>query len=77
MSILEIGVICGFISTPHFSRSYREYFGVSPRDERVIQKAHVVTLMAAPGSLGQAEISTAGLALNRAQGEATFASVKI
>lgn len=77
MSILEIGVICGFVSTPHFSRSYRDYFGVTPRDERVIQKAHVVVSMPTLESPGQTDISTAGIALNRAQGEATFASVKI
>ncbi|WP_236037280.1 choline metabolism transcriptional regulator GbdR [Marinomonas vulgaris] len=34
MSIVEISMACGFISTPHFSRCYRKHIGVSPRDER-------------------------------------------
>ena len=36
MSIVEISMACGFISTPHFSRCYRKHIGVSPRDERKI-----------------------------------------
>ncbi len=37
MPIAEIGFASGFVSTPHFSKCYREYFGIPPRDER---KAH-------------------------------------
>ena len=33
-SIVEISLMCGFISTPHFSKCYREMFGLPPRDER-------------------------------------------
>jgi AraC family transcriptional regulator, glycine betaine-responsive activator len=35
MPVIEISTACGFISTPHFSRCYRKYMGVSPREERV------------------------------------------
>ena len=35
MSIIEVASVCGFVSTPHFSKCYREYFGIPPRDERV------------------------------------------
>lgn len=35
MSITDIGIACGFVSTPHFSKCYREYFGIPPRNERV------------------------------------------
>lgn len=77
MSILEIGAVCGFVSTPHFSKCYRGYYGVKPRDERVGPDAKVVALMPAPDSLSQRAISAAGMALSRAQGEATFASVKV
>ena len=35
-SILEIGHACGFTSAPHFSTTYKGYFGVSPREERKI-----------------------------------------
>ncbi|TRX74067.1 GlxA family transcriptional regulator [Pseudomonas mangiferae] len=34
LPILEIATDCGFVSTPHFSKCYRECFGRSPRDER-------------------------------------------
>ncbi|RQW61813.1 GlxA family transcriptional regulator [Vibrio viridaestus] len=33
-SIVQIGLICGFSSGPHFSSSYKAYFGVTPREER-------------------------------------------
>ena len=34
MSIIDVAAKCGFVSTPHFSKCYREYFGLAPRDER-------------------------------------------
>ena len=37
MPIVDIAFASGFVSTPHFSKCYREYFGIPPRDER---KAH-------------------------------------
>ena len=37
MSIVEVAFASGFVSTPHFSKCYREFFGKPPRDER---KAH-------------------------------------
>lgn len=33
-SIVDIAFACGFISAPHFSKCYRDYFGIAPRDER-------------------------------------------
>ena len=77
MSILEIGILCGFASTPHFARSYRGYFGVTPRDEGASSSADMMALMPAWESLVNCGGSIAGLALSRAQGEVTFASVKI
>ncbi|MCY1458458.1 HTH-type transcriptional activator RhaS [compost metagenome] len=77
LPILEIGALCGFVSTPHFARSYRGHFGVTPRDERASSNADVVALMPARDSLANCASSIAGLALNRAQSEVTFASVKI
>lgn len=35
LSITDIGLACGFVSTPHFSKCYREYFGTPPRNERI------------------------------------------
>ena len=34
MSILDITVACGFQSAPHFSKSYRMFFGHPPSEER-------------------------------------------
>ncbi len=36
MPIVDIAFASGFISTPHFSKCYREHFGIPPRDERKI-----------------------------------------
>jgi len=33
-SITDISMICGFKSLPHFSKCYKDMFGLSPRDER-------------------------------------------
>ena len=34
MPIVDIAFASGFVSTPHFSKCYREHFGIPPRDER-------------------------------------------
>ena len=34
MSILAVGVACGFVSASHFSKCYADLFGRSPSDER-------------------------------------------
>lgn len=33
-SIVDIAFACGFVSAPHFSKCYRDFFGIPPRDER-------------------------------------------
>jgi len=33
-SVLKISALCGFGSAAHFAKSYRDYFGLTPRDER-------------------------------------------
>ena len=43
MSIIEVASVCGFVSTPHFSKCYREYFGIPPRDERAGSSANAVS----------------------------------
>ena len=32
--IVDIAFACGFVSAPHFSKCYRDHFGVPPREER-------------------------------------------
>jgi len=39
MSITDIAAACGFVSTAHFSRCYRNHSGVPPRDERRLLRA--------------------------------------
>lgn len=34
-SIIDIAVACGFSSHSHFSKSYREHFGITPRSDRL------------------------------------------
>jgi transcriptional regulator GlxA family with amidase domain len=34
LSIIDVSLACGFISAPHFSKCYRDFFGIPPRDER-------------------------------------------
>ena len=38
MPIVDIAYASGFVSTPHFSKCYREFFGIPPREERRAQK---------------------------------------
>lgn len=33
-SIVDIAFACGFVSAPHFSKCYRDMFGLPPREER-------------------------------------------
>ncbi|MCP3666736.1 MAG: GlxA family transcriptional regulator [Gammaproteobacteria bacterium] len=33
-SIVDVALACGFVSAPHFTKCYREVFGIPPRDER-------------------------------------------
>ena len=39
MPVLEVGIACGFVSASHFSRSYRQRFGHSPKVERAAPNA--------------------------------------
>ncbi|WP_277052743.1 GlxA family transcriptional regulator [Zestomonas thermotolerans] len=76
MSIIEVASVCGFVSTPHFSKCYREYFGIPPRDERAGQNGNVVRLVPVTEEALMAS-SAAQAALSRAQSESTFASVRL
>ncbi|MFN2411086.1 MAG: GlxA family transcriptional regulator [Halomonas sp.] len=83
LSIIEIASVCGFVSTPHFSKCYREYFGVPPRNERLGgferqsdgSKSPPLIRQWANGSNALEPSSGAQQALANAQGEPTFASV--
>ncbi len=34
MSIVDVAFASGFVSAPHFSKCYRDFYGIPPRDER-------------------------------------------
>ncbi|GAA0585777.1 GlxA family transcriptional regulator [Halomonas salifodinae] len=86
MSIIEVASACGFVSTPHFSKCYREYFGIPPRDERlgIGSRAPAAEPLRSAALAGMAQgegvdapVSSAVLALAQAQGEPTYASVPL
>ncbi|MBS9404747.1 GlxA family transcriptional regulator [Halomonas sp. TRM85114] len=85
-SIIDVASACGFVSTPHFSKCYREFFGMPPRDERgtldlspipATQDAAALLKSAAFEPLAQGPVSSAKAALDQARGEPTYASVRI
>jgi AraC-like DNA-binding protein len=70
LSIVELAYVCGFASTPHFSKCYREHFGVPPSDERsgsAMSRKRVTP----PSSINT--LTT----LDQARNESTFASVRM
>ncbi|MGF6317704.1 GlxA family transcriptional regulator [Pseudomonas frederiksbergensis] len=75
ISIVELSVVCGFVSTPHFSKCYREYFGIPPSDERLAtQTQPQVTSRPVVQALPMARSMSL---LDQARDESTFASIKI
>lgn len=66
MSIVEVASACGFVSTSHFSKCYREFFGIPPRSERVS-----VCALVSDSVTGRAVHS-----LTDARGEPTYGSIK-
>lgn len=75
ISIVELSVVCGFVSTPHFSKCYRECFGIPPSDERLAAQAQPqVTLRPVVQALPLARPMSL---LDQARDESTFASIKI
>lgn len=51
-SIVDIALACGFISAPHFSKCYRDLFGIPPRDERRKLQASRAEIPPAPDLAG-------------------------
>lgn len=88
LSIIEVASACGFASTPHFSKCYREYFGLPPREERlgISSQRPAAPVMAAslnsistlqPPVTTEARVSAAMKALAQARDEPTFASIML
>ncbi|WOH37402.1 GlxA family transcriptional regulator [Thalassotalea fonticola] len=57
MSIIEIAIACGFVSTPHFSKCYRNSFNIPPRDERNVISANMQSAASNESSLGSVTIN--------------------
>ncbi|MRI33149.1 AraC family transcriptional regulator [Endozoicomonas sp. OPT23] len=78
MSIVEVAAACGFVSTPHFSRCYRKYNGISPRDDRKgswQEPTHTTTVINKL-ALGPVEAKSQSV-LNESQAEPSFGSVSV
>ena len=74
MSIIELAYVCGFVSTPHFSKCYREYFGVPPSEERT---ASDMSRKPPSRETMQPSSSKPLTAFDQARNESTFASVRM
>ncbi|WP_048305938.1 GlxA family transcriptional regulator [Halomonas sp. PR-M31] len=83
MPIIDVASACGFVSTPHFSKCYREFYGVPPRQERLYTRSgrelqdEQGRLAVVPDMLEKEPISRAVAALASARGESTYASVPL
>lgn len=87
MSIIEIASVCGFVSTPHFSKCYREHIGIPPREERSgMRKAEATPTLgplvttALPGLNSKQERASGAVAMQalaEARYEPTYGSVAL
>lgn len=51
LSIVDVAFACGFVSAPHFSKCYRDFFGVPPRDERRLKRDGSLTPQTVPSAV--------------------------
>jgi len=52
ISIVDVAFACGFVSAPHFSKCYRDFFGIPPRDERRLRPPARPNTDASEASIG-------------------------
>ncbi len=57
MSIIEVSIACGFVSTPHFSKCYRNSFSIPPREERKVIASNKQSVASNESSLGSVNIN--------------------
>lgn len=72
ISIVEVASVVGFVSTPHFTKCYRECFGYPPRNERIISDNKRVGEVV----MGVSSRRDVYLKLGEGGGESTLGSVK-
>lgn len=73
-SIVEIATMCGFVSAPHFSRSYRKHMGRSPKAERDYRSSFGSDLILTEESTGLVPANS-DQALVVARAESSFGSM--
>jgi transcriptional regulator GlxA family with amidase domain len=86
MSIIDIADACGFVSSPHFSKCYREQMGIPPREERSVtgkgnenervNKENKQTLVTSKPQPTAKEFVSSG-AFTEAKTESTFGSIPL
>lgn len=86
MSIIDIADACGFVSSPHFSKCYREQMGIPPREERSVvgkanenervNKENKQTLVTSKSQSTAKEFVSSG-AFTEAKTESTFGSIPL
>jgi transcriptional regulator GlxA family with amidase domain len=59
MSVIEIGIACGFTSASHFGRIYRRHFGLAPSDDREPRRVQFIAARKAPSLAHGARLSCA------------------
>ena len=74
LSIVEISAVCGFISAPHFSRSYRKHMGRSPKAERDLRRNSNPGSMILLEEASDMTLTSADRSLEVAKGESFFGS---
>ncbi|MBT3708634.1 MAG: GlxA family transcriptional regulator, partial [Gammaproteobacteria bacterium] len=74
-SIVEIATMCGFVSAPHFSRSYRKYMGCSPKSERAQHSTLGSSVILSEEDAGLVPTGSS-ISLERARAESSFGSVQ-
>ncbi len=77
LSIVEISAVCGFISAPHFSRSYRKHMGRTPKAERDLRrKTPTDTMLLVEETNANVVPTAAERALEAARREGSFGSLE-
>jgi transcriptional regulator GlxA family with amidase domain len=77
MPMPEVALACGFVSSTHFSKCYREHFGISPQKERIKGNANYIATIPTTKAFTSTSLNRSLAALNQAKSESTFASVQI
>jgi transcriptional regulator GlxA family with amidase domain len=73
-SVVEIATMCGFVSAPHFSRSYRKHMGRTPKAERETRDTLGSSIVLTEEDAGLVS-SPSLVALDMARSESSFGSV--